>query len=137
MQRHARPLRTPLLKAWSIVLASGTLAPLDSFAGELRLPFHVQLEAPHVVDMRRQVSGPQATQAGHGTELGRSQYDDGCAAAVCRKGAAGWLATTIVRSCAVALALKEHAPWHAQTAPSRAPSRCGRACCRRGLTAAC
>lgn len=44
-------------QAWSIILASGTLAPLDSFAGELRLPFHVQLEAPHVVDMRRQVRG--------------------------------------------------------------------------------
>jgi Fanconi anemia group J protein len=42
-------------RAWSIVLASGTLSPLDSFAGELRLPFHVRLEAPHVVDMRRQV----------------------------------------------------------------------------------
>lgn len=42
-------------QAWSVILASGTLAPLDSFAGELRLPFHVQLEAPHVVDMRRQV----------------------------------------------------------------------------------
>ena len=40
-----------------MVLASGTLAPLESCAGELRLPFHVQLEAPHVVDMRRQVGG--------------------------------------------------------------------------------
>eukprot|EP00198_Chlamydomonas_reinhardtii_P005175 XP_001694511.1 ATP-dependent DNA helicase [Chlamydomonas reinhardtii] len=35
--------------------ASGTLAPLDSFASELGTEFHVRLEAPHVVDMGRQV----------------------------------------------------------------------------------
>ncbi|CAM9479606.1 unnamed protein product, partial [Chrysoparadoxa australica] len=34
----------------SIVLTSGTLSPLSSFAMELRIPFPVQLENPHVVD---------------------------------------------------------------------------------------
>ena len=43
--------------AWSVLLMSGTLSPLDSFAGELGLEFHVKLEAPHVVDMKRQVTG--------------------------------------------------------------------------------
>ena len=52
--KHTYP-HTAFTQAWSIVLASGTLSPLDTFAGELRLPFHVQLEAPHVVNMERQV----------------------------------------------------------------------------------
>lgn len=34
----------------SIILTSGTLAPLDSFAIELNLPFDVRLENPHVID---------------------------------------------------------------------------------------
>lgn len=38
-----------------VVLTSGTLAPLDSFASELGAAFDVRLEAPHVVDMSRQV----------------------------------------------------------------------------------
>ncbi len=33
----------------SIVLTSGTLAPLGSFAAELGLPFPITLENPHVV----------------------------------------------------------------------------------------
>lgn len=33
----------------SIVLTSGTLAPLNSFAAELGLPFPITLENPHVV----------------------------------------------------------------------------------------
>lgn len=37
------------------VLASGTLAPTASFASELGAPFPIRLEAPHVVDMQRQV----------------------------------------------------------------------------------
>jgi regulator of telomere elongation helicase 1 len=32
----------------SILLTSGTLSPLDSFAQELQIPFPVQLENPHV-----------------------------------------------------------------------------------------
>lgn len=39
----------------SIILTSGTLAPLESFASELGAAFDVRLEAPHVVDMARQV----------------------------------------------------------------------------------
>ncbi|KAG0608502.1 hypothetical protein M758_8G111000 [Ceratodon purpureus] len=34
----------------SIILTSGTLAPLESFAIELNLPFDVRLENPHVID---------------------------------------------------------------------------------------
>ena len=33
----------------SIVLTSGTLSPLDSFAAELQLAFPVRLENPHVI----------------------------------------------------------------------------------------
>jgi len=33
----------------AIVLTSGTLAPLGSFAAELGLPFPITLENPHVV----------------------------------------------------------------------------------------
>jgi Fanconi anemia group J protein len=42
-------------KAQSILLASGTLSPLDSFAGELGLDFPVRIEAPHVIDLKKQV----------------------------------------------------------------------------------
>eukprot|EP00903_Cladosiphon_okamuranus_P014456 g13412.t1 len=38
----------------SIVLTSGTLSPLDSFAGELGIDFPHQLEAPHVINVRKQ-----------------------------------------------------------------------------------
>ncbi|WIA10207.1 hypothetical protein OEZ85_010410 [Tetradesmus obliquus] len=41
--------------ARSVLLTSGTLSPLDSFSGELGLNFHIKLEAPHVVDMHKQV----------------------------------------------------------------------------------
>ncbi|CAM6128768.1 unnamed protein product [Calypogeia fissa] len=34
----------------SVILTSGTLAPLDSFACELKLPFKVRLENPHVIE---------------------------------------------------------------------------------------
>ena len=33
----------------SIVLTSGTLSPMNSFAHELKLPFPVRLENPHVI----------------------------------------------------------------------------------------
>jgi hypothetical protein len=33
----------------SILLTSGTLSPLDSFAHELQLPFDVRLENPHII----------------------------------------------------------------------------------------
>eukprot|EP00891_Asterochloris_glomerata_P003472 jgi/Astpho2/3472/e_gw1.00055.1.1_t len=38
-----------------VVLTSGTLAPMDTFASELGTGFPLTLEAPHVVDMKRQV----------------------------------------------------------------------------------
>ena len=42
----------------SIVLTSGTLAPLNSFAAELGLPFPIMLENPHVVPSNQ--ARPQA-----------------------------------------------------------------------------
>ncbi|KAJ2082205.1 Fanconi anemia group J protein [Coemansia sp. RSA 988] len=40
-------------KAWSIVLTSGTLSPLDSYASELQVDFASTLEANHVIDSER------------------------------------------------------------------------------------
>lgn len=34
----------------NILLTSGTLSPLDSFAAELSLEFPIRLENPHVID---------------------------------------------------------------------------------------
>jgi Rad3-related DNA helicase len=39
----------------SIILTSGTLSPMDSFASELGTSFPIKLEAPHVVNMAKQV----------------------------------------------------------------------------------
>ncbi|CAM6101394.1 unnamed protein product [Calypogeia fissa] len=39
----------------SIIVTSGTLAPVESFASELGVLFDVRIEAPHVVDMETQV----------------------------------------------------------------------------------
>lgn len=36
-----------------MLLTSGTLAPLDSFAAELGVPFDVRLENPHVIDPKQ------------------------------------------------------------------------------------
>lgn len=43
------------LQAHSVILASGTLSPMDSFAGELGVDFPIRLESNHVVNMRKQV----------------------------------------------------------------------------------
>jgi Fanconi anemia group J protein len=40
-------------EAGSVLLSSGTLSPLDSFANELETPFEVRLQAPHVVPERQ------------------------------------------------------------------------------------
>ncbi len=47
-----------------VILTSGTLAPLDSFAQELGLSFPVQLENPHVVGRQQVWAGvvPQGPQ---------------------------------------------------------------------------
>ncbi|XP_076441348.1 regulator of telomere elongation helicase 1 homolog [Babylonia areolata] len=34
----------------SIILTSGTLSPIDSFTGEMQIPFSVRLENPHVIE---------------------------------------------------------------------------------------
>ncbi|KAK9863411.1 hypothetical protein WJX84_010706 [Apatococcus fuscideae] len=41
--------------AHAIILTSGTLAPMATFASELGAPFENMLEAPHVVNMQKQV----------------------------------------------------------------------------------
>ena len=38
-----------------VVLTSGTLAPLNSFASELGVEFPIRMEAPHCVDVHKQV----------------------------------------------------------------------------------
>ena len=42
-------------QARTVLLTSGTLSPLDSFASELDTPFQLSLEAPHVVDMEKRL----------------------------------------------------------------------------------
>ena len=49
------PSPPPPLQTNSVILTSGTLSPLDSFASELGTAFNIRLEAPHVVDMKKQV----------------------------------------------------------------------------------
>ncbi|GAQ79984.1 Helicase [Klebsormidium nitens] len=41
----------------SVVVTSGTLAPLESFAHELKLPFQIRLENPHVIQPRQVWAG--------------------------------------------------------------------------------
>ena len=71
------------------MLTSGTLAPLEGFASELGTPFDVRLEAPHVVDMARQVwagvlgAGPDRTQLnGVFRNASTEAYQDAVGAAV-------------------------------------------------------
>ncbi|BDA46571.1 probable regulator of telomere elongation helicase 1 homolog at N-terminal half [Coccomyxa sp. Obi] len=47
--------RSIAAEARSIILTSGTLSPLDSFASELDATFPVRFEAPHVINARMQV----------------------------------------------------------------------------------
>ena len=42
-------------KTHSIVLASGTLSPLESFATELGVEFKIRLEAKHVINTKKQL----------------------------------------------------------------------------------
>ncbi len=39
----------------SLIIATGTLSPMDSFSSELGCEFSIRLEAPHVIDCARQV----------------------------------------------------------------------------------
>ncbi|PNW86513.1 hypothetical protein CHLRE_02g089608v5 [Chlamydomonas reinhardtii] len=41
--------RLAALRLRSFLLTSGTLSPMDSFAGELQIPFPVRLENPHII----------------------------------------------------------------------------------------
>ena len=38
-----------LLRLRSILLTSGTLAPLEGFAHELQMPFDIRLQNPHII----------------------------------------------------------------------------------------
>lgn len=55
--------------ARSVILTSGTLSPMDSFAGELGTDFPVRLEANHVVDMRKQVFAGAVMRGPGGVDL--------------------------------------------------------------------
>ena len=55
--------------ARSVVLTSGTLAPLDSFASELGAPFPIRMEAPHCVDVNTQVWAGAVASGTNGTKL--------------------------------------------------------------------
>ena len=60
--------------ARAVVLTSGTLAPLNSFASELGVPFPIRMEAPHCVDMHTQVwAGAVATGPGARNSTERSR----------------------------------------------------------------
>ena len=52
----------------SVLLTSGTLSPLASFAHELQIPFRVQLENPHVIEPC-QVCVLPVSQLSKGTQL--------------------------------------------------------------------
>ena len=56
-------------KSHSVVLTSGTLSPLDSFSSELGTSFEVSLEAPHVVNMQKQVLAGVLSTDSRGTAL--------------------------------------------------------------------
>lgn len=66
--------------ARSVIVTSGTLSPLDSFAGELGTDFKVAKTMPHVIDVRRQLyvgvvaRGPDNTLF-DGTFSGSSTFD--------------------------------------------------------------
>ncbi|XP_030838990.1 regulator of telomere elongation helicase 1 isoform X2 [Strongylocentrotus purpuratus] len=55
----------------SIILTSGTLAPLNSFKSELSIDFPIQLENPHVIDKHQMVVGVM-TKGPDGTVLNSS-----------------------------------------------------------------
>ncbi|CAL1540331.1 unnamed protein product [Lymnaea stagnalis] len=55
-----------------IILTSGTLSPLDSFAKEMQIPFPIQLENPHVIE-KSQVWLGTLCKGPDGTEL-NSEY---------------------------------------------------------------
>jgi Fanconi anemia group J protein len=66
-----------------VLLTSGTLSPLDSFSGELGLDFTVRLEAPHVVDINKQVrcrtlSSAAARSAAAANFIGTVDSSAGC-----------------------------------------------------------
>ncbi|KAJ7532665.1 hypothetical protein O6H91_13G014200 [Diphasiastrum complanatum] len=57
----------------SIILTSGTLSPLSSFASELGVPFEICMEGPHVIDMSKQVWAA-ALSVGPGSEPLNASY---------------------------------------------------------------
>ena len=65
----ARDERGTNALARSVVLTSGTLAPLDSFASELGAPFPIRMEAPHCVDVQTQVWCGAVAAGASGTRL--------------------------------------------------------------------
>ncbi|CAF4442835.1 unnamed protein product, partial [Adineta steineri] len=56
------PFAKDLKLARSLIFASGTLAPLATYSGELKIPFDIQMECNHVIDVQRTF----ITALGHG-----------------------------------------------------------------------
>lgn len=67
-------------KARSVIVTSGTLTPMSSFAGELGTKFSVSKSLPHVIDVRRQLyigvvgEGPRGERL-EGTFQGAARFD--------------------------------------------------------------
>lgn len=55
----------------SVVLTSGTLAPISSFRAEMQIPFPIQLENPHVIEQHQMMVGV-VTKAPDGATLNSS-----------------------------------------------------------------
>lgn len=58
------------MKARSVIVTSGTLAPLESFVGELGTTFDICKSLPHIIDVRKQLFVSAVTQG-----PGREQFD--------------------------------------------------------------
>ena len=56
----------------SILLTSGTLSPMDSFKEDLRLPFPIELENPHVINEKKQIWVGALSTGPSGKELNSS-----------------------------------------------------------------
>jgi len=64
-------------KSHSVILTSGTLSPLDSFSSELGTKFEVHLEAPHVVNMKKQVFAGVIANSAAGSPI-KATYQQTC-----------------------------------------------------------
>jgi len=137
----------------SIVLTSGTLAPLGSFAAELGLPFPITLENPHVVpasQARARAAAAAPCSPVHGTATGCARRAAQSPAQVAgprhqaRSRGAATLSSNLTNKAPDVPHARAAAPPCSQAGPAfwatrltgRARRRCGRAWCR-SARAAC